>query len=119
MGLGEGGGDREPVIGDQGPGIGLARDRKRGKWSGTSSPRCPAGRRGSNTVAAPSRNQGLKGYCKTPSPIANPRQMHISPWLQFKLHDKKLGYPGISGNETGDVVLGQARDIKRRFSATG
>ena len=119
MGLGEGGGDREPVIGDQGPGIGLAPDRKRGKGSGTSSPRCPAGRRGSNTVAAPFCNQGLKGYCKTPNPIANPRQMHIPPWLQFRLHDKKLGYPGISGNETGDVVLGQARDIKRRFSATG
>ena len=49
--------------------------------SETSSTGCPAGRRRSSAAAAPSCNQGPKGYCGTPSPIPNPRQMHIPPWL--------------------------------------
>ena len=55
------------------------------RGSGTSSPRWPAGSRRSNAAAAPSCNQGLKSYCGTPSPIANPSQMHIPPWLWFSL----------------------------------
>ena len=49
--------------------------------SATSSTGCPAVRRRSSAVAAPSCNQGPKGYCRTPSPIPNPRLMHIPPWL--------------------------------------
>ena len=30
-------------------------------------------------------NRGLKGSCKTPRPIANPKRMHIPPWLGFSM----------------------------------
>ena len=53
--------------------------------SETSSTGCPAGRRRSSAAAAPSCNQGPKGYCGNPSPNANPRQMHIPPWLWFSI----------------------------------
>ena len=42
----------------------------------------PGGKRRSSAAAAPSCNQGLKGYCKTPSPTAS--HMHIPPWLWFR-----------------------------------
>ena len=42
----------------------------------------PDGKRRSSAAAAPSCNQGLKGYCKTPSPTAS--HMHIPPWLWFR-----------------------------------
>ena len=51
------------------------------RGSGTSWQGLTAGRRRSNAAAAPSCNQGLKSCCETPSPIANPSQMHIPPWL--------------------------------------
>ena len=54
------------------------------KGSGTSSPRWPTGKKRSDAAAVQSCNQGPKGYCKTPRPIANLSQMHIPPWLWFR-----------------------------------
>ena len=54
--------------------------RCRRGW-GTSSTGCPAGKTRSSAAAAPSCNQGPQDFCGNPSPIANPRLMHIPPWL--------------------------------------
>ena len=56
--------------------------------SRTSSPRWPDGKGRRNAGAAPSCNRGLREYCETPSTIANPRQMHIPPWLWFSLRQR-------------------------------
>ena len=55
--------------------------RRQGRGSETSLTGCPAGKRKSNTAAAPSCNQGLKVSYNTPSQILNTQQMHIPPWL--------------------------------------
>ena len=55
---------------------------KRG--SGTSSPRCPSGKKRSNDAGAvQSCNQEHTGSCVTPVQIPTTSQMHIPPWLWF------------------------------------
>ena len=51
------------------------------RGSGSSFTDCPPAKTKSSIAATLSCNQGLKGYCGTPNPIPNPRQMHIPPWL--------------------------------------
>ena len=52
---------------------------------------------------APSCNRGPEGYCKTPSPIADPSHMHIPLWLWFR-----GGFPLRLANVDDDVADGAA-----------
>ena len=79
--MGERGGDREPVPGDQGSGAEPApayayAGAGVGNFLGG-----PAGEMKSNAAAGPSCNQGPRGSRETSGPIPKDLKMHIPLWL--------------------------------------
>ena len=82
------------------------------RGSGTSSKGCPAGKTRSSSAAEPSCNQEPKLSGKTSRPFPSPRQMHIPPWLWFRLNliTKVLDFDQLGGpGWTRTIDLGLIR----------